>query len=171
VKGVCGLLIDETERGCPQGRRYFEHLGAALLIAIASQTDPRLPDACDLEAQHERVQPAIALIKAHFDSKLSLEQLARTACISAFHFSRLFHATVGLTPCQYLWAYRLHRARLLLSVAGQACSIADVAAECGFADQTHLGRRFRQAYGVSPLEFRQGQQKSASRVEKSASAS
>ena len=74
VKGISGLLIDETERGCPQGRRYFEHLGAALLIAIASQTDPRLPDACDLEAQHERVQPAIALIKAHFDSKLSLER-------------------------------------------------------------------------------------------------
>ena len=46
-----------------------------------------------------------------------------------------------------------------LSVPSQARSIADVAAECGFADQTHLGRRFRLAYGISPLEFRQEQQK------------
>jgi AraC-like DNA-binding protein len=159
VNGLCGLLIDETQRGCPQGPRYFEHLGAALLIAIASQTDPRLPDACDLEAQHARLQPAIALMKAHFNSKLTLEQLAGAACLSAFHFSRLFHAAVGLAPCQYLWVYRLHRARLLLSVAFQARSIADVAAECGFADQSHLGRRFRLAYGMSPLEFRQEQQK------------
>jgi AraC-like DNA-binding protein len=158
VERLCRLLMDETERGCPYGRPYFEHLGAALLIAIASQTDPHLPDVGDLEAQHQRLQPTFALMKAHFASKLTLEQLARAASLSPFHFSRLFHAAVGLTPCQYLWAYRLHQARLLLSVAGQARSIADVAAECGFADQTHLGRRFREAYGMSPLTFRRAQQ-------------
>jgi AraC family transcriptional regulator len=62
-----------------------------------------------------------------------------------------------MTPCQYLWRYRLYRARMLLSVTGPTRSIGAVAAECGFADQAHLGRRFRQAYGVSPGEFRRAQ--------------
>jgi len=52
------------------------------------------------------VQPAIALIKANFGAKLTLEQLAQTTGLSAFHFSRLFHAAVGLTPAQCLWTYR-----------------------------------------------------------------
>lgn len=171
VEGLSRLLMEETERGCPKGRTYFEHLGAALLIAIASQTDPCLPGMGDLEAQHQRLQPAIALIKKNFGSKLSLAQLAKATDLSLFHFSRLFHAVVGMAPCQYLWAYRLHRARLLLSVAGPGQSIGEVAAECGFADQTHLSRRFRQAYGDNPLAFRQAQQKGASRVKNSASTS
>jgi AraC family transcriptional regulator len=170
VEGLCRLLMDETERGCPQGRAYFEHLGAALVIAIGSQSDPRLAEAGDLEAQHRRLQPAIALMQADFGSKLTLGQLARATGLSAFHFSRLFRAVIGLTLCQYLWRYRLHRARLLLSVAGQAPSIGEVAAECGFADQAHLCRRFRQAYGVNPLAFRRTQPQTASRFKKRASA-
>jgi AraC-like DNA-binding protein len=169
VDGLCRLLMDETERGCPRGGPYFEHLGAALVIAIASQTDPRLPDAGDLQAQHRRLQPAIALMKTHFASKLTLGQLARATGVSEFYFNRLFHAAVGLTPCQYLWAYRLHRAQLLLSLTGQVPSIARVAAECGFADQAHLCRRFRVAYGVTPLAFRE-EKKIASGFKKRASA-
>jgi transcriptional regulator GlxA family with amidase domain len=88
---------------------------------------------------------AIALIKTNFGSKLTLAQLAKATDLSLFHFSRLFHAAVGMAPCQYLWAYRLYRARLLLSVPGPGQSIGEVSAECGFADQTHLSRRFRQA--------------------------
>jgi len=171
VEGLCRLLMEETELGCPKGRTYFEHLGAALLIAVASQTDPCLPGMGDLEAQHRRLQPAIALIKKNFGSKLTLAQLAKATDLSLFHFSRLFRAAVGMAPCQYLWAYRLYRARLLLSAAGPGQSIGQVSAECGFADQTHLSRRFRQAYGHNPLAFRQAQQKGASRVKKSASAS
>ena len=63
VEGLCRLLMDETERGCPHGRPYFEYLGAALVVAIASQTDPRLPDAGNLQAQHRRLQLAIALME------------------------------------------------------------------------------------------------------------
>jgi AraC-like DNA-binding protein len=171
VEGLCRLLMEETERGCPHGRPYFEYLGAALVVAIASQTDPRLPDAGNLQAQHRRLQPAIALMETHFASKLTLCQLARATGVSLFHFSRLFHAAVGLTPCQYLWAYRLHRARLLLSLAGQTPSIGKVAAECGFADQAHLCRRFRQAHGVNPLAFLRVEQKNASVFKNHASSS
>ena len=154
VDWLCQLLMEETERGCPSGRACFEHLAAALLLAVTAQSDLRLPDAGNAGAQLRRVQQAVALIEANFSSELSREQLAATAGLSAFHFSRLFHRVVGVSPHRYLLGCRLSHAReLLRGDGGQGRTIADVAAECGFADQAHLARHFRRAYGVSPSQF------------------
>jgi AraC-like DNA-binding protein len=153
VDWLCRLLLEQTERGGPGGRAYFEHLAAALLLSVASQADPRLPEAGDAGAQWQRVQPALAFMEVNFASKLSLEQLAATSGLSAFHFSRLFCRLVGTSPHRYLLSCRLRHARALLSTAGPGRSIGEVAAECGFADQSHFGRQFRRAYGVSPGQF------------------
>jgi len=153
VDWLCRLLLEETERGGPGGRAYFEHLAAALLLSVASQADPRLPEAGDAGAQLRRIQQAVALMEVNFGAGLSREQLAAAAGLSAFHFSRLFHRVVGVSPRQYLVGCRLRRARELLA-GGPGRTIAEVALECGFADQAHLTRRFRRAYGVSPGQFR-----------------
>jgi hypothetical protein len=55
----------------PAGRAYFEHLVAALLLAVVLQIDPRLPEAGDAGAQLRRIQQAVALMEANFASKLS----------------------------------------------------------------------------------------------------
>jgi len=152
VDWLCRLLLEETERGGPGGRTYFEHLAAALLLAVASQSDSRLPEAGGAGTQLRRIQQAVALMETNFGSGLSRVQLAATSGLSASHFSRLFHRVVGVSPHQYLVGCRLRHARELLAV-GQGRSIADVALECGFADQAHLARHFRHAYGVSPGQF------------------
>ena len=157
VDWLCQLLMEETERGCPGGRAYFEHLAAALLLSAASQADPRLPEAGDAGAQLRRVRRAAALMEANFASKLGLEQLATTSGLSVFHFSRLFHRVVGVSPHRYLLDCRLRRARELLSVPGHGRSIIEVALECGFADQSHFGRHFHRAYGISPGRFQAAQ--------------
>jgi AraC-like DNA-binding protein len=158
VDALCQLLMWETEKGGSRDRLYFESLATALLLAVTSQSDPRLPDAGNLEAQQRRIQRAIALMEANFRSNVTLEQVARAACLSAFHFHRLFHRVMGLTPHQYLLRCRLHHAQQLLTVAGEKHSLADVAMESGFADQAHFSRHFRRAYGVSPLEFQRAQE-------------
>jgi AraC family transcriptional regulator len=154
VDWLCQLLMQEAEQGCPSGRPYFEHLSTALLLAVVLQTDPRLPDAGDAGAQLRRVQRAAALMETNFASKLTVDLLARTSGLSAYHFSRLFHRLVGFSPHQYLLRCRLRHAKALLLEAGDGRSLTEVAAECGFADQAHLARHFRRAYRVSPLEFR-----------------
>jgi hypothetical protein len=55
VEWLCQLLMQETEQGCPSGCVYFESLASALVIAVAWQTDPRLPEAGNLDAQHHRI--------------------------------------------------------------------------------------------------------------------
>jgi transcriptional regulator GlxA family with amidase domain len=119
-----------------------------------AQTDPRVPDAGDAAAQLGRIQKAVALMETNFASKLTVDLLARVSGLSAYHFSRLFKATVGVSPHQYLLRCRLRHAKTLLLKHRERRSLADVAAECGFADQAHLSRHFRRAYGMSLLEFR-----------------
>jgi AraC-like DNA-binding protein len=157
VDWLSQLLMEETERGCPGGRAYFEHLAAALLLSAVSQADPRLPEAGDAVAQLRRVRRAVVLMEANFASKLSLEQLAATSGLSVFHFSRLFHRVVGVSPHRYLLDCRLRHARELLSAPGHGRSIIEVALECGVADQTHFGRHFHRAYGISPGRFQTAQ--------------
>jgi AraC-like DNA-binding protein len=86
-------------------------------------------------------------LEAHFAHNVSLAQLAHVAGLSPFHLVRVFHQSIGLPPHAYLNQIRLQRAKELL-LAGWP--IASVAYEAGFTDQSHLTRRFKQVYGVTP---------------------
>lgn len=158
VDWLCQLLMQETEQGCPSGRLYYQQLATTLLVAVLLQTDPRLPDVGDVVGQQGYIQRAAAFMEENFASKLTLADVARAAGLSPFHFSRLFSRLMGLSPHQYLMRCRLQHARKLLAAAGEGRCIAEVAVETGFADQTHFGRHFRRAYGVSPSEFRRAQE-------------
>lgn len=81
----------------------------------------------------------------------SLDDLAGIAGMSRFHLLRAFRREAGLTPHAYLIDARVRRARALLRRGG---GLADVAAQCGFADQAHFTRAFKARMGVTPGAFR-----------------
>ena len=82
-----------------------------------------------------------------------IEQAARQAGLSPFHFLRLFSSVLGVTPHQYLVRSRLgHAARLL---ADDDIAVTDVAYDVGFGDLSNFVRTFHRAAGASPLRFRQ----------------
>lgn len=89
------------------------------------------------------------------DSRLayppSLEELATAVNLSPFHFARVFRQATGLPPHAWLKQRRLSRARELLK---SDCLPFNVAFALGFSDQSHLNRQFKQAYGVTPGEYR-----------------
>lgn len=88
---------------------------------------------------------------AGFDGDLGLEDLALAAGTDRFRLTRAFSAAYGLSPHAYLVQRRLNRARLLLS---RGETPAAVAAATGFADQSHMGRWFRRAFGMTPAAYR-----------------
>ena len=90
-------------------------------------------------------------IDAHLRDAITLEDLAAAACISRFHFARLFRATTGASPMQYVRNMRVTAAMALLA---QNPSISAVAVELGFFDQSHFTRTFRRVTGVSPGHWR-----------------
>jgi AraC-like DNA-binding protein len=92
-------------------------------------------------------------IDAHSHRPIGLEDAAGQAGISPFHFLRLFSATLGVTPHQYLVRSRLrHAARRL---ADDDSAITDIAYDVGFGDLSNFVRTFHRAAGASPLKFRQ----------------
>jgi AraC family transcriptional regulator len=99
-----------------------------------------------------RAVEAALWLEAHAAEPVSLQEAARVAGLSPFHFLRVFSAVAGATPHQYLLRLRLARAAQLL--AEEAIAITDVAFDCGFADLSNFVRTFRRAAGVSPREFR-----------------
>lgn len=91
-------------------------------------------------------------IDEHFADDFGLADLAARAGLSVFRFAHVFKACTGLSPMAYRNQCRVDAARRLL-LAGQP--IADVALQVGFADQSHLTRRFQRIVGVSPQRYRQ----------------
>ncbi|CAH1668718.1 helix-turn-helix domain-containing protein [Chelatococcus asaccharovorans] len=79
--------------------------------------------------------------------------LARQHGLGREAFSRKFERLVGMPPHAFRLVQRLNLARDRLRAGRE---IADVACECGFADQSHFGRHFRRAFGVTPRAYRDG---------------
>jgi AraC-like DNA-binding protein len=154
VDQLCSLLMHETERRAPLAPLYFESLATALIIAVVTQADATLPEARSLYVRDECIKKATVYIEEHFRSKLTRSQMAAAANLSTFYFSRLFRRHVGFSPEAYVLNCRLRYAAKLLALRGPDCSIADVAADSGFADQSHFGRLFRRAFGRTPQQYR-----------------
>lgn len=86
-------------------------------------------------------------LRSHFDQDITVDALAREAGLSRVHLTRAFAQQFGVPPHIYLNAVRLERAQAGM-LAGH--SLAEVAAGCGFADQSHFSRRFKGSVGVAP---------------------
>jgi AraC-like DNA-binding protein len=120
-----------------------------LLLALAARHGKR-PVAVRAMADDRVVARVRDRLHAEFASDIRLDDLAAAAGRSRFQITRAFQAATGLPPHRYLTSIRLERARGLLA-SGEP--VAEVAAAVGFADQSHLTRRFKAAYGVTPGRF------------------
>lgn len=122
----------------------------AMLDRLTAHLHWRRRDAGD-PAMPAAARRARDCLHAHSHEDLSLDDLARAAGTDRFRLTRAFKAAFGLPPHAYLVQLRLTRARRLLA---RGLSPATVAADLGFADQSHLGRWFRRAYGLTPARYR-----------------
>lgn len=87
------------------------------------------------------------------DRKLTINEIAREAAVSPYHFIRLFSAVFGETPHQFRMGVRLEEAKRRLAV-GEG-SVTDVCAEVGFASLGSFSSLFSRRFGESPSAYRQ----------------
>lgn len=93
---------------------------------------------------------ALEYLSENFTDDISLAELAALVGVDRFHLLRAFRRCLGLPPHLYQTQLRLRYAKRLM-LAGELPSTAAVAA--GFADQSHLIRKFKAAYGVTPGQY------------------
>jgi AraC-like DNA-binding protein len=142
----------------------FLRLHVALEGAPRLEQDARLLSVLTrLVQRHAGVRPspppgrerrAVGLAREYLEANLgrsvSLEELASLANLSPYHLTRVFRDEVGMPPHAYQTQARLGRARSLLL---RGWPPARVAQETGFADQSHLTRRFKRLVGVTPGRY------------------
>lgn len=120
-----------------------------LLLSVLADA---LHDANDRASNYADAAPdAIRLARTRIDddpaAAISLLDLAQETGLSRFQVLRGFARVTGLTPHAYQVQRRVALARRLIA---QGQPLAEVAAACGFADQSHMTRQFVRKYGVSP---------------------
>jgi AraC-like DNA-binding protein len=105
------------------------------------------------EAPHDRqlLGKVVDLMRQSYAETLPLETLAAEIGLTKFQLIGLFNRATGLSPHAYLTQLRLRAACRALK-SGR--SLADVASEAGFYDQSALTRHFKRAYGITPLQYR-----------------
>jgi AraC family transcriptional regulator len=99
----------------------------------------------------------IEYIHNRIGEAISLEELASIAQLSPFHFSRMFRMSMACTPHQYLTQLRIDHAKNLLTNSlreEERPSLSGIGLQCGFSNQSHFGRTFKQHVGITPAQYR-----------------
>ncbi len=145
---ICALFEAEAA-GAPRLAREAQLLALLARVVVRHATAPVVPGT--------KAPPTTALARArdylaaHYSENVSLTRLATTAGLDPFALLRGFSRAYGLPPHSWLLQERVRRAQVLLRTG---LSPAEVAAEVGFTDQSHLTRHFKRILGITPGRYR-----------------
>jgi AraC family transcriptional regulator len=145
---------DELTAGGPGGPLAAESLANVLTVHLIRNTlAPRAVSRPGGALPRGRLRAVVEYVEEHLDAGLTVEEMARVARLSVYHFARQFKTAAGLSPHQFVIARRVERARLLLEGESES-PLAEVAADVGFCDQSQFTHHFKRLVGVTPGQFR-----------------
>src|SRR5438067_9372472 len=111
---------------------------------------------------HDRLCRARQFIDDSYYQPLDLAEISKQACLSRYHFLRLFRDTFQTTPHQYLIQRRIEKAKELLR--SQPVSVTDVCFEVGFQSLGSFSSLFRKCVGDAPAKYRKREMDSLRKV-------
>jgi len=117
---------------------------------------------CDNSDLHERLSRARKFIDESYQLPLDLSEISKQACLSRYHFLRLFRDTFETTPHQYLIQKRIEKAKELLR--RRSLSVTDVCFEVGFESLGSFSSLFRKCVGDPPSGYRQRERESLKKI-------
>ena len=152
--------LQQTKSGTFFNKLLFEELLAKLLTSLLFQHRsvlqqvnnlPPVKRATRIEL-YKRLSFAIDYIHTAPQMTINLDELAATACLSKYHFLRLFKIAFGVSPHQYIQQLRMEKARQLLK--NPALAVQEVAYLLGFENSQSFSRLFYNETGVYPTQYR-----------------
>lgn len=130
---------------------YGDSLTAAILVDYVRLTKRAAGDDKRSTLSGAQLRRVTEYMSAHLSGALHLSDLAKVAGLSQWYFIRAFKASTGLSPHQWLMQARVARARELL--IDSDLSLAAIALETGFSEQSHFTRVFRRIVGTTPAAW------------------
>ena len=140
-----------VQSGAALDRMYGEALSTALAVHLLREYDAAVLGAKRQNGELLReklVLRAVEYIQDQLGTDLTVSGIAQAVGMSPYHFTRLFKASTGRTPYQYVVDARVKKAKELLTTG--KFTISEVAYHVGFADQGHLTRHFKRVFGLPP---------------------
>jgi AraC-like DNA-binding protein len=116
-------------------------------------SEPQETDGSVLTAASDDVADIIMYLHAHYDKRITIEELTRTFHVNRTTLTERFREATGMPVITYLIQLRVRMAAMLLR--DTKLSIAEILHRVGFNDPTHFGRTFRKYLGYSPSEYRE----------------
>ena len=153
VAHLLGLIEAELRRPSLGSRLMIDGLLRAIAGLLVSRDVAEQAEPCErIYLSPPKLRRVIDFIEANLNESIGLDDLAQAAGLSANHFLRVFKLATGETPYHFLRARRLERARQLLTE--NSMPLAELALECGFANQAHFTAAFSRELGISPGRYR-----------------
>ncbi|KJC56416.1 hypothetical protein UP10_34695 [Bradyrhizobium sp. LTSPM299] len=154
ISSLGSLLLPALSHPDQANRLFVDHVLLAVGVHIAQtyggMRPMSQPTRGGLAPWQER--RAMEILRANIKRGVALKEVARECGLSMGYFSHAFRRTLGVAPHKWLIEQRVVLSKEKLR--DDELSLSDVAAECGFSDQSHLTRAFRQTVGVSPGAWR-----------------
>src|SRR5262245_41909322 len=148
-------IKSEGENGYVGGRVFIESLCHTTAIYLAQRYSvfpSRLPSYKG-GLSLERLSRVLEYIDSYLADNLSINTLAGVACLSSYHFGKMFRRSTGVTVHAYVTQKRLARAEQLLR--SSSLSLSEVALASGFYDQSQMTAVFRRYVHITPRIYRQ----------------
>ncbi len=153
VLGAGRLLINELQKDSIADQEFIELLVRVMFEqTFRALTTPNIGGINSQHIQFSRLQAVLNYVYANLAHDLSVQSLARIAGVDVSYFRKIFQDATGVMPHNYVQSARLEHARKLLTMS--TLPIVQIAEDCGFANQSHLTARFRDAHAITPARFR-----------------
>ncbi|MBK1877445.1 helix-turn-helix domain-containing protein [Pelagicoccus mobilis] len=143
--------FDHTARWCVTSKVPL-HDAAGQIVGNAGVTRP-LENLATSRERNSPLSEAVRYVSEHYKEPITNSDLAKACNLSVRAFERRFRAAYGSTPHDYVRRLRIRMS--CSSLVFSKNSIAEVASEFGYADQSHFAKEFRRAMGETPSEYRE----------------
>ncbi len=149
-----GVMLKDALASREQGSDLiFESLARVFLVKLIQKYGLKEADyAFSRSFTAEHYRRVLDFVSQRYGEVIRVEDMAREAALSPSHFAQLFKQTIGLSPMQFVMTYRVEQARKRL--AERDTPLIDIALACGFSDQAHFSRQFKQIEGETPSKYR-----------------
>lgn len=145
-KSESAFLFNNILKEMSKANANDQKLSLMMYNLIAGLSIPRSKDT------NENILRAQQYINDNFYKPITVDDIAEYACLSRYHFSRIFKKETGFSPHQYLINTRLKHAQELLN--SDSASLDTIAVTCGFSSASHFISVFKKETGVTPVMFK-----------------
>jgi AraC family transcriptional regulator len=154
ISGLGSLLLPALSHPDQAHPLFVDHVLLAVGVHVAQTYGGMRPVSRPIRGRLAPWQERRAreFLRANIKRGVALKEVARESGLSVGYFSHAFRRTLGVAPHQWLIEQRVALSKEKLRDDG--LSLSDVATECGFSDQSHLTRVFRQRFGLTPGAWR-----------------